>query len=407
MKITNLIGREILDSRGNPTVECEMFLEDGTSVVASAPSGASTGSKEAHELRDKDNSRYLGKGVLKAVESINTLIRESLVGMEVDIKAIDDELIRLDGTSNKYHLGANAIVATSVCALKAIAHIQKKEIFELFGGKTLPYPMMNIVNGGAHADNSLDIQEFMIVPKQTTFRERLRCGSEVFHNLKSILKSKGLVTSVGDEGGFAPNLSSNYEALNLIVEAIEKAGYKPSVDVGIALDVAASSFYNKETDTYHIDGKDIKGSELINYYENMIINYPIISIEDAFDENDEENMIEFTKKYRDKIMLVGDDFFVTNKECLQHGIDVGMCNSILLKLNQIGTVSETLETINLAKSNNYKTIISHRSGETEDTTIADLAVGLDLGFIKTGSLSRGERINKYNRLLRIEEKLNK
>ncbi len=407
MKITNLIGREILDSRGNPTVECEMFLEDGTSIIGSAPSGASTGSKEAHELRDKDNARYLGKGVLKAVNSINTLIKESLVGKEVNQKNIDEELIRLDGTSNKYHLGANAIVAVSICALKATAYIEKKEIFELFGGKTLPYPMMNIVNGGAHADNSLDIQEFMIVPKQDTFKERLRCGSEIFHNLKAILKERGLVTSVGDEGGFAPNLESNFEALNLIVMAIEKAGYKPSIDVEIALDVAASSMYNKDTKTYRVDGKDITGSELINYYRNMIINYPIMSIEDAFDENDEENMIIFTREFKDKIMLVGDDFFVTNKECLQHGIEVGMCNSILLKLNQIGTVTETLETINLAKNNNYKTIISHRSGETEDYTIADLAVGLNLGFIKTGSLSRGERICKYNRLLRIEEKLNR
>ncbi len=407
MKIIDLYGREILDSRGNPTVECEMTLEDGRKVIAQVPSGASTGEKEAHELRDKDQTRYLGKGTLKAVDNINNELKKYIVGMELDQKAIDEKLIEIDGTPNKYRLGANALLAVSLCTLKAIALVNNKEIFELFPGRSIPYGMFNIVNGGAHADNNIDIQEFMIVPKQETFKERLRCAAEIFHNLKSILKEAGLSTGVGDEGGFAPNLANNYEALNLIVKAIEKAEYKAGTDVGIALDVAASSFYDKEDNTYFVDGRKITGNELINYYKNMITNYPIISIEDAFDEHDDENMIKFTHELGEKIMLVGDDFFVTNAEVLEQGINKKMCNSIIIKPNQVGTITETIQTVELAKNNNYIPIMSHRSGETEDTTIADLVVGFGLNYIKTGSTSRGERINKYNRLLRIEEKVQK
>lgn len=407
MKIVDLYAREILDSRGNPTIECELTLENGQKVTASVPSGASTGSKEAHELRDNDKNRYLGKGVTKAVDNVNNVIKEYIVGKELNQKLIDDELIKIDGTPNKYRLGANAILGVSLCVLKAIALVENKELYELFEGRTLPYPMFNIVNGGAHADNNIDIQEFMIVPKQTTFKERLRCGAETFHNLKSILKTKGLSTGVGDEGGFAPNLQNNFEALTLIVEAIQKAGYIPGVDVFIALDVAASSFYNPDTKTYHIDGKDIPGSELINYYKNLILNYPIFSIEDAFDENDNENMIKLTKEIGEKTMLVGDDFFVTNSEILQKGIDTKMCNAVIIKPNQVGTISETIETVNLAKENKYTPVMSHRSGETEDTSIADLAVGLGIKYIKTGSTSRGERIAKYNRFLRIEDKISR
>ena len=407
MKIVDLFAREILDSRGNPTIESELTLENGIKVLGSVPSGASTGSKEAHELRDKDKERYLGKGVLKAVENVNNIIRDYVVGQELDIRLIDQKLIELDGTPNKYHFGANAVLSVSLCILKALALVQNKEIYELFEGRKLPFPMFNIVNGGAHADNNIDIQEFMIVPKQESFKERLRCGAEIFHNLKTILKEKGLATGVGDEGGFAPNLENNYEALNLIMQAIEKAGYKPGNDVGIALDVAASSFYDVEKNLYFIDGREITGTELVNYYKNMIINYPIMSIEDAFDENDHENMIALTREVGDKIMLVGDDFFVTNSEVLQDGINKRMCNAIIIKPNQVGTITETINTVILAKTNNYVPIMSHRSGETEDTTIADLAVGLGIDYIKTGSTSRGERINKYNRLLRIEEKIQK
>ncbi len=407
MKIINLHAREILDSRGNPTIESEMTLENGVKVLGSVPSGASTGSKEAHELRDKDNTRYLGKGVLKAVDNVNNVIKDYIVGQELDQKLLDEKLIQLDGTPNKYHFGANAVLSVSLCILKALALVKGVEIYELFPGRKLPYPMFNIVNGGAHADNNIDIQEFMIVPKQETFKERLRCGAEVFHNLKNILKEKGLATGVGDEGGFAPNLENNYEALNLIMQAIETAGYKPGNDVGIALDVAASSFYDPESKLYNIDGRQITGSELVNYYKNMINNYPIMSIEDAFDENDDENMIALTREIGSRIMLVGDDFFVTNAEVLQSGINKMMCNAIIIKPNQVGTITETIQTVALAKENKYIPIMSHRSGETEDTSIADLAVGLGIGFIKTGSTSRGERINKYNRLLRIEEKITK
>ena len=405
MTIKDIFAREILDSRGNPTVECELTLENGMKVLGSVPSGASTGSKEAHELRDKDKERYMGKGVLKAVENVNTVIKDAIVGMELDQKTIDDELIRIDGTPNKYRLGANALLSVSLAVLKARALVENKEVFELFEGRKLPYQMFNIVNGGAHADNNIDIQEFMIVPKQGTAKERLRVAAEVFHSLKSILHEKGLSSGVGDEGGFAPNLANNYEALNLIVQAIEKAGYKPGADVSIALDVAASSFYNPEENLYLVEGRKITGSELATYYKNMLINYPIISIEDAFDENDNESMINFTHEFGSKIMLVGDDFFVTNAEILQEGINKNMCNAVIIKPNQVGTISETIETVRLAQASNYTPVMSHRSGETEDTTIADLAVGLGISFIKTGSVCRGERINKYNRLLRIEEKV--
>lgn len=405
MTIKDIFAREILDSRGNPTVECELTLENGMKVLGSVPSGASTGSKEAHELRDKDKERYMGKGVLKAVENVNTVIKDAIVGMELDQKAIDDELIRIDGTPNKYRLGANALLSVSLAVLKARALVENKEVFELFEGRKLPYQMFNIVNGGAHADNNIDIQEFMIVPKQGTAKERLRVAAEVFHSLKSILHEKGLSSGVGDEGGFAPNLANNYEALNLIVQAIEKAGYKPGADVSIALDVAASSFYSPEENLYLVEGRKITGSELATYYKNMLINYPIISIEDAFDENDNESMINFTHEFGSKIMLVGDDFFVTNAEILQEGINKNMCNAVIIKPNQVGTISETIETVRLAQASNYTPVMSHRSGETEDTTIADLAVGLGINFIKTGSVCRGERINKYNRLLRIEEKV--
>ena len=405
MTIKDIFAREILDSRGNPTVECELTLENGMKVLGSVPSGASTGSKEAHELRDKDKERYMGKGVLKAVENVNTVIKDAIVGMELDQKTIDDELIRIDGTPNKYRLGANALLSVSLAVLKARALVENKEVFELFEGRKLPYQMFNIVNGGAHADNNIDIQEFMIVPKQGTAKERLRVAAEVFHSLKLILHEKGLSSGVGDEGGFAPNLANNYEALNLIVQAIEKAGYKPGADVSIALDVAASSFYSPEENLYLVEGRKITGSELATYYKNMLINYPIISIEDAFDENDNESMINFTHEFGSKIMLVGDDFFVTNAEILQEGINKNMCNAVIIKPNQVGTISETIETVRLAQASNYTPVMSHRSGETEDTTIADLAVGLGISFIKTGSVCRGERINKYNRLLRIEEKV--
>lgn len=404
MKIKDIIGREVLDSRGDPTVEVEVVLENGVRDFAIVPSGASTGSKEALELRD-GNSRYFGKGVLTAVNNVNTIIKDSLIGINViEQQKIDDILIKLDGTVNKSRLGANAILGVSMACLKAAAKANGKELYEYVGNKyILPLPMMNILNGGAHADNNLDFQEFMIIPNAKSFREILKIGSEVFHSLKNILKDKKLVTSVGDEGGFAPFLKNNKEALDLIVEAIEKANYTPGEDVYIALDVAASEFY--KDDTYILEGKSLSTDNLIKYYLELIDNYPIISIEDPFDENDWEGFRKFTSLVGDKIQIVGDDLFVTNKKYLQEGIAKRAGNAILIKLNQIGTVSEAIETINLAKEHGYKTIISHRSGETEDTTIADLAVGLSLGQIKTGSLSRSERIAKYNRLLRIEEKL--
>ncbi len=404
MKIIDIIGREVLDSRGNPTVEVEVVLENGVKDFAIVPSGASTGEREALELRDGDK-RYLGKGVLKAVNNVNTVIRDNLIGINVfEQQKIDDIMINLDGTVNKSKLGANAILGVSMACLKAAAKTSGKELYQYIGDNySLPVPMMNILNGGAHADNNLDFQEYMIIPSATTFKERLRIGAEVFHTLKSILKEKGLATSVGDEGGFAPNLGSNKEGLDLIVESIKKSGYIPGVDVSIGLDVAASEFY--KDGTYNLQGKTLSTELLIKYYLDLINEYPIISIEDPFDQNDWEGFSKFTSLVKDKVQIVGDDLFVTNKKYLQKGIDCGAGNAILIKLNQIGTVTETIDTINLAKENGYKTIISHRSGETEDTTIADLAVGLNLGQIKTGSLSRSERIAKYNRLLRIEEKL--
>lgn len=407
MKIINLVGREILDSRGNPAVEAEVTLENGIKGIASVPSGASTGSKEALELRDRDSARYLGKGVLKAVENINTIIREHLVGQELAQVAIDKLLIELDGTENKSKLGANATLAVSLACIKAASCLENKELYEYLscGRVSIPIPMINIINGGAHADNSLDIQEFMIVPVVKTIKERVRVASEVFHNLKNILNKQNLNTAVGDEGGFAPNLEYNSLALDLIMLAIKEAGYTPGKEVFIALDVAASEIYNKETHKYHIDHNDLTSDELIKYYMELVNKYPIISIEDPFYEDDFESLAVLTKLIGEKIMIVGDDYFVTNIKYLQKGIDLDAGNAILLKANQIGTVTEMIKTILLAKKNNYKMIISHRSGETEDTFIADFAVGLSLPYIKTGSMSRGERIAKYNRLMKIEENL--
>lgn len=406
-KIKDIIAREILDSRGNPTVECEMILEDNTKVVSSVPSGASTGSREALELRDKDLNRYNGLGVLKAVNNINTIIRSKLVGQELNQVGIDEELIKLDGTENKENLGANAILAVSLCVIKAIAKTEHKELYEILsnGKVSMPIPMMNILNGGKHADNNLDIQEFMIVPVVKSFKERVRCGSEIFHALKNILKKQHLNTGVGDEGGFAPNLSYNSLALDLIVNAIKTAGYVPGKEVFIALDVAASELY--ENGKYKIDSKELNVDEMIEYYEILIKKYPIISIEDPFDENDFESLSKLTEKIGNKVMLVGDDYFVTNSKYLLKGINNHAGNAILLKANQVGTITEMIKTITLARKNKYRMIISHRSGETEDTFIADFAVGLNIPFIKTGSLSRGERIAKYNRLMKIEDDLNK
>lgn len=402
MKITNLYAREILDSRGNPTVECELTTENFT-VRASVPSGASTGTNEALELRDGD-SRYHGKGVTKAVNNVNTIIKNALIGKELNQKVLDNLLLELDGTKNKTNLGANAILSVSLCIMKAIAKSQNKDIYELFDGPyTMPYPMMNIINGGVHATSSLEIQEFMIVPNQSTFKERLRCGAEVFQTLKSILKQNGFSTSVGDEGGFAPTFKTIEEALDYIMLAIKESGYIPGKDVNLALDAAASEFYKEGK--YTINKKELTKEELINYYIKLTETYPIISIEDAFSEDDIDSIKKLTELIGNKIMLVGDDYFVTNIEYLQKGITEKYNNGILLKANQIGTITEMLETIKLAKNSGFKTIISHRSGETEDTFISQMAVGLNLGYIKTGSLCRGERIAKYNELLRIEEKV--
>ena len=411
MKIKDVIGREILDSRGNPTVEVDVILENGVMGRAAVPSGASTGEREALELRDGGHE-FMGKGVKKAVSNVNGPLRDLVIGYDVEKQQeIDYAMINLDGTKTKSKFGANAILGISLACLKASALNEGKPLYkyvsEKFGDTNVsePVPMMNIINGGAHADNKLDFQEYMIIPIADTIKERVRIGSEVFHNLKQVLKDKGLVTSVGDEGGFAPDLDSNKEGFELIMEAIRKAGYTPGRDVCMAIDVAASEFY--ENGVYNLKGEGITltTEELISYYEDLISRYPIISIEDPVDENDWEGFSLVTEKLGDKIQLVGDDLFVTNKECLQMGIDRKAGNAILLKVNQIGTFTETLETINLARANNYKTIISHRSGETEDTTIADLAVGLNLGQIKTGSMSRTDRICKYNQLIRIEESL--
>ena len=408
MKIKDIISREIIDSRGNPTIETDVILESGVLGRASVPSGASTGEREALELRDKDLNRFNGLGVLKAVSNVNEIIKPVIIGMDVfDQKAIDYKMIELDGTKTKSNLGANAILSVSMAALKAAALEKGLPLYKYVGeGKILPVPMMNILNGGAHADNKLDFQEFMIIPQRATIKERIRVGSEVFHTLKKVLNEKHLSTGVGDEGGFAPDLRSNTEGFELIMEAIKKAGYEPGKDVCLAVDVAASEFYKDGKYELVGEGRSRTTDELIDFYVELVDKYPIISIEDPVDENDWEGFKKITERLGDKIQLVGDDLFVTNKECLQKGIDMHAGNAILLKVNQIGTITETLETIELAKNNNYRTIISHRSGETEDTTIADLAVGLNLGQIKTGSMSRTDRICKYNQLIRIEEKIN-
>ena len=408
MKIKNVIGREILDSRGNPTVEVDVILENGMMARAAVPSGASTGEREALELRDGDKSRFIGKGVLRAVENVNTVIRDRVVGMEVeDQRAIDNAMIELDGTETKSKLGANAILGVSMACLKAAAMNAGKPLYAYVGnGTTLPVPMMNIINGGAHADNSLDFQEYMIIPQADTIHERVRIGSEVFHNLKNVLKEHGYATGVGDEGGFAPDLKSNKEGFALIMEAINRAGYTDK-DVKLGIDVAASEFYKDGKYVLAGEGVSLTTDELIEYYKDLISKYPIITIEDPVDENDWEGFTKVTQEIGDKVQLVGDDLFVTNKKYLQKGIDNHAGNAILIKVNQIGTISETIDTINLAKANGYNTVISHRSGETEDTTIADLAVGLDLGQIKTGSMSRTDRMCKYNQLLRIEEELSR
>lgn len=406
--IQKVRAREVLDSRGNPTVEVELTLANGVMHRALVPSGASTGVHEALELRDGDKSRYLGKGTLKAVENVNTTIAKAVENQTFDsFRALDKALIELDGTPNKSKLGANAILGVSMAFVGACAKAEGQWIYEYLGegkGTTLPYPMMNILNGGSHADNNVDIQEFMIIPNGIpNFHEGLRCGAEVFHNLKAILKAKGLATSIGDEGGFAPNLGSNEEALQVIVEAIEKAGYTGKVS--LALDVASSEFYKEGMYDLAGEGKKLTADELVALYQDWCEKYPIISIEDGMAEDDFEGWKKLTDALGEKIMLVGDDLFVTNITRLQMGINKGIANSILIKLNQIGSVSETLDAITMAHENGMRSISSHRSGETEDTFIADLAVAMNTGFIKTGSASRTDRIAKYNQLLRIEERL--
>ncbi len=412
-RIAEVKSREILDSRGFPTVEVDVYLEDGTLGRAAVPSGASTGEYEAVELRDGDKKRYNGKGVTKAVANVNTKIAPRIKGMDVtDQRALDYFMIDLDGTANKGKLGANAILGVSLAAAKAGAISAKLPLYKYIGGanaNTLPVPMMNIINGGMHADNNVDLQEFMIMPVGgKTFRETLRTGSEVFHALKKVLHDKKLNTAVGDEGGFAPNLKSNEEALQVIMEAIKKSGYTPGKDVLIALDAASSSFYSKEKGKYVLEAetqKEKNSEQLIEFYSDLISKYPIISIEDGLDENDWDGFKKMTDKLGKKIQIVGDDLFVTNTKKLSEGIKKGIANSILIKVNQIGTLTETLEAIQMAKQAGYTAIVSHRSGETEDTTIADIAVATNAGQIKTGSASRTDRIAKYNQLLRIEEEL--
>lgn len=405
-KIKDVYAREILDSRGNPTVEVEITLNSGIKAVASVPSGASVGSHEALELRDLDKNRYNGKGVLKAVNNVNTIIRSNIIGLDsLEQEKLDKLLISLDGTDNKSKLGANAILGVSLANLKAASMFLGKELYSYVGdGTLLPRCMMNILNGGAHAFNNLDIQEFMIIPSSDDYLENLRMGAEVFHSLKAILKDKNLSVAVGDEGGFAPMIDSTIEALDLIKEAISKAGYELGKDIFLALDVAASEFY--KDGIYYFENKEYKSSDLISFYKELVAKYHIISIEDGMSEDDYEGWQSLTRELSN-IQLVGDDLFVTNKKLLQIGIDKKMANAILIKLNQIGSYTETIETIKLAKDNGYKIIISHRSGETEDNYIADIAVGLNLGQIKTGSLSRSERLSKYNRLIRINEMIKK
>jgi enolase len=408
--IVDIIGREILDSRGNPTVECDVLLESGVMGRAAVPSGASTGSREAVELRDDEPGRYLGKGVLKAVENINTEIAEAVMGLDASEQAfLDRTLIDLDGTDNKSRLGANATLAVSMAVARAAAEEAGLPLYRYFGGSgamQLPVPMMNIVNGGSHANNSLDIQEFMIVPvSMTSFREAVRCGAEVFHALKKIIHDQGMSTSVGDEGGFAPNFKSNEECLNTILQAIEKAGYKAGEDVLLALDCAASEFYKDGKYDLSGEGLQLTSVEFANYLANLVDKYPIVSIEDGMHEGDWEGWAILTEKLGKKIQLVGDDLFVTNTKILKEGIEKNIANSILIKVNQIGTLTETFAAIEMAKRAGYTAVISHRSGETEDSTIADIAVGTNAGQIKTGSLSRSDRIAKYNQLIRIEEDL--
>ncbi len=410
--IAAIHGRQILDSRGNPTVEVEVSLSDGAFGRAAVPSGASTGAHEAWEMRDGDASAFLGKGVRNAVANVNTTIADALSGWDaLDQLAIDERLNDLDGTANKSKLGANAILGVSLAVAKAAAVYTGQPLYRYLGGvgaNILPAPMMNIVNGGEHADNSVDVQEFMVMPLGLpSFSEALRCGCEVFHHLKKVLKDKGLNTAVGDEGGFAPDLGSNREALDLIMQAIEKAGYKPGEQVQIALDVAATELYDSEKKVYTIDGQQIDSAGMVDFLADWATNYPICSIEDGCSEDDWEGWKIMTEKLGDKTQLVGDDLFVTNTERLQRGIDEGIANSILIKVNQIGTLSETIAAIQLAHQNGYTSISSHRSGETEDSTIADLAVAMGTGQIKTGSASRSDRMAKYNQLLRIEEELDR
>lgn len=410
--ITDIFAREILDSRGNPTVEVEVYLEDGAMGKAQVPSGASTGAFEAVELRDGDKSRYMGKGVQKAVDNVNELIAPELEGWDVfDQVGIDKFMIELDGTPNKAKLGANAILGVSIAVARAAADSLGLALYEYVGGtnaKTLPVPMMNIMNGGAHADNNVDIQEFMVMPVgATSFKEALRWGAEIYHSLKAVLKSKGLATGVGDEGGFAPNLPTNEDALKVIMEAIEKAGYKPGEQIKLALDVAANELFDEKTGKYTLasEGREFTAAELVDYYAGLVEKYPIISIEDGFAEEDWSAWNLIVEKLGDKIQIVGDDLFVTNTERLSRGIKEKSANSILVKLNQIGTITETLDAIEMAKRAGYTTVISHRSGETSDSTISDMAVAVNSGQIKTGAPARTDRVEKYNQLMRIEEQL--
>ena len=410
--ITDIHARQILDSRGNPTIEVDVFTSNGILGRAAVPSGASTGIHEAMELRDGDKSRYLGKGVLKAVENVNTLINEALQGEDVfDQKRLDRIMIDLDGTPNKSKLGANAILGTSLAIARAAAQEAGMSLYQYIGGVgavTMPVPMMNILNGGSHADNLIDIQEFMVMPfGASSFSEGLRWGTEVFHHLKNVLKEKGMSTNVGDEGGFAPSLGSNEEAIQVVIEAIEKAGFKPGVDMHIALDAASSEFYNAEKGIYHFESTntDMTSEQMVEYWVNWCEKYPIISIEDGLAEDDWAGWKLATEKLGHKVQLVGDDLFVTNTQRLSRGIDEGIANSILVKVNQIGSLTETIEAVQMATRNGYASVMSHRSGETEDNTIADLAVALNTGQIKTGSASRSDRMSKYNQLLRIEEEL--
>lgn len=408
--IENIRGRQIFDSRGNPTVEVDVTLVDGSMGRAAVPSGASTGAHEAWELRDGDKTKYMGKGVLQAVDNINSKIADSLIGADAcDQRGIDAMLCDLDGTPNKKNLGANAMLGVSLATAKAAAVFTNQPLYRYLGGAgahILPAPMMNIVNGGQHADNSVDVQEFMVMPLGfDNFTDALRAGTEIFHHLKKVLSEKKLNTAVGDEGGFAPDLGSNQEALDLIMDAIGRAGYQAGKQIFIALDVAATEFYDEKTKKYTIDGKQLSGDEMVDFLANWVAKYPICSIEDGCSEDDWDSWKKLTEKVGDKIQLVGDDLFVTNTERLQRGIDQGIANSILIKVNQIGTLTETLDAIQLAHRNGYTSISSHRSGETEDSFIADLAVGMSTGQIKTGSASRSDRMAKYNQLLRIEEEL--